>query len=75
MSGVALCINATQDLPSSVSTGQLSGPLPAPIIPEVVAAGGAGRRGAGRVRSPDTLETTFTMSTIEEEIESVQQGH
>ena len=52
--------------------------LPEPIAPEVLSpSSGSGGRvrdclgGRRRVKSPEILETTFTMSTIQEEIENV----
>ena len=54
--------------------------LPEPITPEVLSPSSTtlsrpllreGQGGRRRVKSPEILETTFTMSTIQEEIENV----
>ena len=47
--------------------------LPEPITPEVLSPSSSSNTGGRRrrVKSPEILETTFTMSTIQEEIENV----
>ena len=46
--------------------------MPEPITPEVLSpSSSTGGRVRRRVKSPEILETTFTMSTIQEEIENV----
>ena len=66
-----LCV---QGPPSSKSVDNFR-QLPPPITPEILSPTQARSRDLSqmkrRVKSPDLHETTFTMSTIEEEIESV----